>query len=313
MFTLFFENFNFILLSFCTSTVLTLIIERTCRRIGLMDWPGTRKMHQFPVPRMGGLAFFLTSFLFGAALSLRLPWELTAGAVIVFVGGFFDDVAIINTVLGKLFFQIPGALLFSCAVDLSYFHLGSLELVGIRFLVFAFLFFLTNAANLMDNMNGLTAGISLVITASLSTLTLLTLQNLPLALIEILVSSSLLGFAVRNFPSGKIYMGDQGSQFLGFFSSAISVLTIIELMKNKVGFAPWVPSVGIGLLFLIFFCDVFTVVWIRLSERRSPFVGDQCHLSHQLVRRGLTPVQAVIALVSVQALLAFLALTLLIS
>ena len=306
-----FEKLYLLLIPFLTSTALTLAIEKFCIRTGLMDRPGERKMQTQPVPRMGGLAIFATASIFALALSLPSPIVQSLGALIVFLGGMFDDVNENNSVAGKLIFQIPGGILFAAGCDLSMLAWGNGSLVIIRILIFAFVFFMTNAANLMDNMNGLAGGLCLLITATLSLITALILREPPFALLGLLICASILGFSVRNFPLGKIYMGDQGSQFLGFFCSSYAVLILLKFVSR--GTSQIVPQMGLllGALFFLFFLDVFSVVCIRLAEGRSPFVGDQCHLSHQLLRRGFSPTAAVLILFAVQTFISSLVLRLL--
>jgi UDP-GlcNAc:undecaprenyl-phosphate GlcNAc-1-phosphate transferase len=158
----------------------------------------------------------------------------------------------------------------------------------------------------MDNMNGLTAGLSIVIIGGISILAWSSYLDSYLVLLGILVSASILGFGMRNFPLGKIYMGDQGSQLLGFFVTAFAITVWLELFQKQI-----ISSIGQGillliLLFFLFFADVVTVVTIRLREGRSPFIGDQCHLSHQLVRRGFNATQSVLILIGINSCLAIL-------
>jgi UDP-GlcNAc:undecaprenyl-phosphate/decaprenyl-phosphate GlcNAc-1-phosphate transferase len=294
----------FLLFPFLTSTVLTLAIEKFCRRIGVMDLPGKRKMQKEPIPRMGGLAFFSCTLVFCLALALPTPWATAVGACIIFAGGFLDDLTPANSVSAKLAFQIPGALLFSMACDLSHLPFGNLGQFGIRLLIFAFVFFMTNAANLMDNMNGLAAGLSVIITLSISAFSFFRLHDPKFAWIGLIVGSTVLGFCVRNFPLGKIYMGDQGSQFLGYFTSSYGILALCKATELVTPVTVWQGAAGILLLFSLFFWDVTSVTVIRLSEGRSPFVGDQCHISHRLARRGLSPTQTVLRLIGVQIVLA---------
>ena len=284
------------------SLALTFGIEKTCVLIGLFDHPGERKMQKQPVPRMGGLGFLASALFFGLILSVHVPFNFVLGAVIVFIGGFYDDMKNSNTVVSKLVFQIPAALIFSVYTDLGYLGAMGPGVFLIRLLIFALVFFMTNAANLMDNMNGLTSGLSCLIILGLSAVALLS-EQFDLALLGVLVAMSVLGFLVRNFPFGKIFMGDQGSQFLGYFLAAFAILVLPSAFRGSHLEMIGETTLVVLLLFMLFFYDVFSVVMIRLKEKRSPFVGDQCHISHRLVRKGLTPTQAALFLQGVQGLI----------
>ena len=284
------------------SLALTFAIEKVCILIGLFDHPGERKMQKQPVPRMGGLGFLTSALLFGVLLSVHAPMSLVVGALVVFIGGFYDDMKNSNTVVSKLVFQIPAALIFAVFTDLDYLGATAPSLFLIRLLIFALVFFMINAANLMDNMNGLTSGLSSLIVLGLSAIALRS-GRLDLALMGALVATSVFGFLIRNFPSGKIFMGDQGSQFLGYFIAAFAVIVLPAAFRGSHLEMIGGTALVVLLLFMLFFYDVFSVVLIRLKEKRSPFVGDQCHISHRLVRRGLTPTQAALVLQAVQGLI----------
>ncbi len=299
-----------ILMPLLISTALTVCVEGFCRRFRIFDLPGERKMQVQPVPRLGGIAFFLTSAGFAGILSLVTHWTHLVGAVIVFVGGFIDDVHPANSVKAKLAFQIPGALLFALGCPLDQLAHGTIAMVLIRIAVFGFVFFMTNATNLMDNMDGLAGALSVIITGFLATLSFVVTRNPTFAFLGTLVAASTVGFLVRNFPTGRIYMGDQGSQFLGYFISSYAVLLFIHWagMNSQLTSFSFVPAALV--LFGLYLFDVMQVVIVRLSEKRSPFVGDQCHISHRLVKYGLTPKVAVLCLMGIQIILCALSLAL---
>ncbi len=290
-----------------TSAFLTVGIEGICHRLNLFDLPGERKMQVLPVPRLGGAAFFITSVIFAALFSLGTTFTHMMGAFVVFVGGFIDDVYPRNSVKGKLLFQIPAAIIFAYGCPIEFLVNHAWQAILLRVALFGFVFFMTNATNLMDNMDGLAAGTSVIILATLSALGLFQAHDLTFSLLGLLVAAATLGFLLRNFPSGKIYMGDQGSQFLGYFTSSYAILLFIKCAKldPKLGVMSFVIPAAI--LFGLFLYDVSLVVAIRVSEGRSPFVGDQCHVSHQLVRRGFSPRIAVLILLMIQMGLSILA------
>lgn len=294
------------LLPLLCSLALTLFVEKLCRRWGLYDHPGERKMQTVPIPRMGGFAFIFTASLFVWIFKIPIGLDFVFGAGLVFLGGLIDDMRSANAVLNKVAFQIPGALAFAVLTDLNYLHASSAAELAARGLIFIFIFFLINAANLMDNMNGLTAGLSMILFLGLSWTAALATHLTGLAGLGLLLAISVSGFYVRNYPFGRIYMGDQGSQFLGFALAAYAVMVIPRALGSEI-FAVFLGStISIAVLFFLFIFDVVSVVFIRLREGRSPFQGDQSHISHRLVRRGITPAYAVLILTGVQTVLTLL-------
>lgn len=290
------------------SWLMTISIERLCQRWSLMDMPGERKIHTQPVPRMGGLSFFVLPTLAAVLWSLDVPLEIGAGALIAFAGGLYDDLRPANSASVKLMFQIPAALVFAALVPLYELGLSPSLAFTCRFVAFGFVLFVTNAANLMDNMNGLTSGLALIVLFPLVLMAYFLESTLQWPLIFLAVT--VLGFYVRNFPAGHIYMGDQGSQLLGFTLSAAAVSLVPHALGNQ-----GVEMFGKTLLVLfalfgLFIADVVCVVVTRLRLRKPVWQGDQNHLSHRLARTGLGPVKAVVILSLGQGALALLSLAL---
>ena len=264
--------------SFIGSLTLCLAVEKYAPRLGLMDLPGHRKLQSRPVPRAGGLAIFFIFFLAQMFIGSFETFLLWSGALFVYAGGLYDDRRPHNSVFMKLIFQLTGVLL---AGGQFYFYenlSGPLTLVCC-----GFVFLMINSFNLMDNMNGLTAGMSLLIAACLSLMGLVSpLETMPLA-------GALLGFLSRNFPSGKIFLGDQGSQFLGYWTSAVVLRALAHKMGPVIGVEEFLICVGfLGLMFLPFIFDTFLVIFIRIRNGVSIMKGDQNHFSHHLLRRGFT-------------------------
>jgi UDP-GlcNAc:undecaprenyl-phosphate GlcNAc-1-phosphate transferase len=287
-------------MAFVGSFAATLLVEWSCRALQLFDNPSHRKIHKLPVPRLGGIAFFVIP----AILSFWIPMQFTAtlflGAFIVYVGGFYDDLNPANSALVKLAFQVPAAFIFAFTLPLEFLEASIPVLIILRILMGGYVLFMINAANLMDNMNGLTSGLSilwLLGLAFLGTQTATTLLMIPALLV---MAASVLGFYLRNFPWGKIYMGDQGSQLLGYMNAAMSLLVIPRLVQGNAGTVIGVSMIVILLFSLVFVVDVFTVTFIRLKEGRPVWQGDQSHLSHQLVRRGFSQTKSALILSGLQ-------------
>ncbi len=284
-------------LALSTSVLSCLLLERFAHHLNLMDHPGERKYQTKPVPRAGGLAIFsailICSFIF------RIKWDpfFLMGFALIYSGGLYDDLRTENTVIKKLFFQISGALVGTAGLLSSL----NLELGGYYILLavssFTLIVLMSNSFNLMDNINGLTAGLSLIICISFYFFNFIDITML------LVISGSLTGFLFRNFPSGKIFLGDQGSQGLGYALSWIAINGVLNKKEMDLSIAtfPWAFAVLL-MIFLVFFTDTLSVIYIRTKNKVSIFKGDQNHLSHKLVKSGLNKTNAVLFLFAAQTI-----------
>jgi UDP-GlcNAc:undecaprenyl-phosphate GlcNAc-1-phosphate transferase len=280
-----------------------------CRRIGLLDDPGHRKTHVEPTPLAGGLAVFtgLAIPLAVAALALhwggldagtvatlshgydRRGWQLgalVAGALAMVALGWADDRYELRPA-GKFIGQVAVALLVALSgVRITLFvpNMAFSYAVTILWIVT-----LTNALNFLDNMNGLCAGLG-VIGAFFFALKAAIGGQFLVALMAFLVVGALAGFLPYNFPRASSFLGDAGSQLIGYLLSVLAILPHFYSQAN-----PTVTAVLNPLLILaIPLADLVWVVALRWRAGRPFYVGDTNHLSHRLVRRGCSPTQAVL-------------------
>jgi UDP-GlcNAc:undecaprenyl-phosphate GlcNAc-1-phosphate transferase len=304
-------------LSFC----LTLLIRRTSTRIGFLDHPGERKAHARPVPYGGGVGIYLSVAvpLVAAALAVLCckawgrPWWVPAGiydAVEVhFVGVVRKLPQLFAMLAGGLVIVLLGLiddrkklgpalkLLVQAAVAVG------LAAVGIRVTVFlhsellgaaltvAWIVVITNAFNFMDNMDGLSAGVALIIAVIFLAVSAASGQ-LFIAAALLPFIGALAGFLPFNCSPASIFMGDAGSLFLGYFLSVLSVLFTFYSGET----ASFRPIALPLIIFAVPMYDSISVTLIRLREGRSLFSGDRRHLSHRLVELGLTERLAVAAI-----------------
>lgn len=280
-----------------TASLLTCLwLEKHSHRLGLMDAPGERKLQVQPVPRSGGMVIFLAYAL--ASLVGQLPHPpllFLLGAAVIYLGGLYDDLVPFNSVRVKVLFQVAAATLATVGLASTW----SLPLVAIL-LGWCFLFLMVNSFNLMDNMNGVTAGMAAVIFTGLA---VLDMMPGPLT---VLLLGAIAGFLLRNFPRGKIFLGDQGSQLLGYLATGHALLALAPHLATGPEQDPHGWKLGIGLLscfFLPFVADTLLVIVIRYRAGRPIMKGDQSHLAHQCVRAGLSTVTAPLLLVGLHALI----------
>lgn len=290
------------------------------RRVGAVDKPDPRKVHQTPVPRLGGLAIFGTVMLvMGLAAGLapgiweRGPWPAVfVGALIVYLLGFTDDV---NGLSPALKFAVQGCAAFaavSSGLVLERIYvpgLGDLALgrLGPPLTIF-WIVGVTNAFNLIDGLDGLAGGLGFI--AAFAFFTLAGPNDPGVGVVSAALAGALAGFLRYNFHPARIFMGDSGSLFVGYLLACLAVRT--SWGENSVGFAIPVLVVAVPLL------DTATAMGRRyvaavarrgraaLFEPKVMFQPDRGHIHHRLLDCGLTQRQAVSVLYLLAALLAAL-------
>ncbi|MEA4955200.1 MAG: MraY family glycosyltransferase [Pseudoflavonifractor sp.] len=292
--------------AFLIALIITPVVRNLAVKIGAVDVPKDgRRMHDHPIPRMGGLAIFF-GFLLSTLLFVPMTPSLRGmllGGVIIVVLGIFDDIYALGAKL-KLVVQIVVALIavFSgnLITDLSnpnvfsanlYWHLGWLSVPITVLWIVA----MTNAVNLIDGLDGLACGVS-----SISSLTLLVIALLVgepyVALLVAALAGGCLGFLPYNMNPAKIFMGDTGSTFLGYVLAVISVQGLFK-MYTLISFV--VP-------FLLFGLPIFDTCFAfirRIAHGQSPMHADRSHVHHRLIDMGLSQKQAVAVLYVITAIL----------
>ena len=270
-------------------------------RIGMIDQPEERKVHRRPVPRMGGAAIFLAVIVAAIILGRRYKFtqfgSILIGATGVSFLGLVDDRWGVRPIV-KMIGQILAALLlYATGVFVGTFHHPALNLLT----TVLWVGYITNAINLLDNMDGLAGGVAAIAAAFFALMCSFSGQYLVGAL-AIAVLGACLGFLFYNLNPASIFMGDSGSLFLGFMLAA----TGIKLrFPEGVTFVTWmVPVLVMGLPIF----DTALVIVSRLRRGLNPLTTPgQDHTSHRLVAAGLTPREAVLTLYVVSFILGLLA------
>ncbi len=305
-----------------------------CRRIGLVDDPGHRKLHQAPIPLAGGLAVLtglLAPLLVGLGLLqfprllelLSLPTSTIPAADLLQYGfehrgrqlftillsalgmaavGLLDDQYELRPArkfAGQCFFALVTALAgirITLFIDNVWFSYGITVL---------WILTLTNAFNFMDNMNGLCAGISLVAAWCIS-LAAMTQGHYLVASIAFVIAGAILGFLPYNVPRATAFLGDTGSHLLGYLLAVLAILPHFYSRENPRSWAVLSPL----LILAVPLVDLVWVVLLRWYLGKPFYIGDTNHLSHRLVRCGLNPTLAVLLLCLGGAIMGGLALLL---
>lgn len=274
-------------------------------RFSIMDAPGERKVHQVPIPRVGGIAFAVGAF---ASLLWWAPkddttWSILLGGAMILGFGVWDDRANLGYRI-KLVGQLAAAL--------TVILIGGIRFESIPFLLDAelpmwigipvtvlFLVAVSNAVNLTDGLDGLAGGLSFLTLCGIAYLAYLS-NNTTVLLLTVPFLGGVLGFLRYNTYPARIFMGDGGSQLLGFM---MGVLAILLTNATSGPFSPVLALFLLGLPFL----DTLGVAVQRLVEGRSPFIGDRKHVHHKLMTAGLSHYEAVTAIYAIQAAMVGLA------
>lgn len=295
------------------STALIPIIRQISYRYGFVSAPREDRWHRKPTPRIGGVAIyvaFASSILVALIFKNETGWErlgLLGVSSTMFFMGLYDDFKQISPQT-KLLGQILAAsvvILLGYTTDFFTPKISNSIVAQIPNIILTFLWLvgITNAINLLDNMDGLAGGITLVAALILSYFFWRAGDDM-LLWISLALAGSILGFLVYNFPPASIFMGDSGSMFLGF---TLAVLAIARQPQASNVFAVLgVPT----LIFILPILDTILVASTRILRGESPVQGGRDHTSHRLVAFGLTERQTVLILIGIALLSGTLAIML---
>lgn len=291
-----------LILCFIASIIFTPVVKKFAIAIGATDKPNARKVHQKIMPRLGGLAIYI-SFIIGF-LILRpsdpdfsvLP--IIIGSLIIIITGVLDDrfelsakVKLIGqllaagvVVLGGIQLQFINIPFIDQELNFGYFSipLTILWIVGI-----------TNAINLIDGLDGLAAGVSSIALITISVMAIL-MGNVFVTSMGLILLGSTLGFLVYNFHPAKIFMGDTGALFLGFMISVLSLLGF----KNITIFSLIVPIIILG----VPISDTFFAIIRRFVHKQPLSAPDKSHLHHCLLNLGYSHRQTVLIIYGIAAM-----------
>lgn len=304
------------LLAFITSFVLTPYTIKIARKIGAVDVPkDERRMHTKAMPKFGGPAIiigFLVSTIY-LIISSSIEGSLSifgienyfikllgflGGVIVLSIFCFFDDIKGIHA-LTKLTGQVIAAsIIVACGIRIDYFNLpfleGNIMLSNIFSIVLTmgWIVGITNAINLIDGLDGLSSGISIISCVSL--LIIFALNGSPLIAIIMITAlvGALSGFLPFNFNPAKTFIGDIGSNFIGF---TLSVVSILGIAKTATAFVVVLPIIVLGLPIF----DTLSAIVRRLIKGKSlkaVFKADKGHLHHKLIEKGFTQKEAVLLL-----------------
>jgi UDP-GlcNAc:undecaprenyl-phosphate GlcNAc-1-phosphate transferase len=277
------------------------LLARYAAKWGIVDQPGVRKVHEAPVPRIGGIAMALAAFL-AAFIAIDLQpsdrWFLFAAAILVAFGASDDryDLDYRVKFIGQ--FLAVGIVAFAGDVQIRAITLDDRIMlpawISMPLTVF-FLIGITNAVNLADGLDGLAGGTTFLCLCAVALLSSLGDHNAGTGLC-LAFAGAILGFLRFNTYPASVFMGDAGSQLLGF---TIGVLSI----RATQSFSSQVSAAIPILLLAIPILDTLSVMVQRIGEGRSPFSADKNHIHHKLLALGFSHHEAVMVIYALQAAL----------
>ncbi len=291
------------LLAFAVAGLLAWLVvpftDRLARRVGAIDYPGERSIHELPTPALGGLGILAGVLVAGV---LFLPWEpqyraILAGALVITAVGAIDDVKDLPAGLKLLGQTIASVIPVAAGVKVGNFTLpfigrvepGKVDLfelplvgevdLGFVLTVIGFVAVI-NVVNLIDGVDGLAAGVCAISAATLGVIAL-SLDRFAAGVLAALTSGSALGFLRHGFPPASTFMGDSGSNLLGYLLAAVAVQ---GALKTNAIVALLFPLLVLALPIL----DTGFVVAKRLKYGRPVYKADRWHFHHRMANIGFS-------------------------
>lgn len=288
-----------LIVCFIISILITPLIKKLAVSIGATDMPNQRKVHQSTMPRLGGLAIFI-SFILG----MFILHPVNPASIAILIGSFI----IVFTGICDDLFELSAKykLLGQLVAAFSVVFLGDLQVIFINLpfgghLEFGYLSIpitilwivgITNAINLIDGLDGLAAGVSSIALVTISGMALIQ-GNMFVVAVGTIVLMGTLGFLYHNFHPASIFMGDTGALFLGFIISVLSLLGY----KNVTFISFIIPVIILG----VPISDTFFAIMRRIINKQPLSAPDKSHLHHCLLRLGYTHRQTVLLIYAMAA------------
>lgn len=260
------------------------LVIRLAYRLGAIDQPDKRKVHQTAMPRMGGLAIF-SAFIIVMLLLVKVSGPFTGiviGASLVFIVGLLDDIYQLSPWVKLLGQIIAASVAIYCGVIIHFVNNPFDGMLALGYLsiplTFLWIVGITNAINLIDGLDGLAAGVSSIAALTMGVVALMQGQPMVAITAFVLVAATL-GFLPYNFHPARTFMGDSGSNFLGF---TLACLAVTGVAKSTAVISLLLPIVILGIPIF----DTFFAIFRRIYKKAPIFMPDKDHLHHRLLKLG---------------------------
>ena len=309
------------ILAFVVAFVATPYTIKIARKVGAVDIPkDERRMHKKSMPKFGGpaviLGFLVSTIYLLIVMSMEQSINLFSfeeygkkllgfliGIGIITAFCVVDDIKTIKP-LTKLVGQLLAAIVAVVAgiridgITLPFLNFPEIHQVTSIILTIAWIIIVTNAINLIDGLDGLSSGISVISAVSLLIIFVLNGSSMVSIVLIAALAGALVGFLPFNFSPAKTFIGDTGSNFLGF---ALAIISILGSAKTYTAAVIVLPLIVLG---LPIFDTVFAIIrrMIRGKSKKAVFKADKGHLHHKLVARGYNQKQAVLILYGISAI-----------
>ena len=292
-------------ISLVSSFILTFPVKKLAIKIGAVDFPNYRKIHTKVTPRIGGVSIFLGALLGGLYLHPHhehLP-EIVLGAFVIIITGILDDRFDIRPIVKLTGQLIAASFLISDGLIIERITLPFIGMIDLGFasvlITVLWVVGITNAINLIDGLDGLATGVSTIALSSMLVMAIIDSQVFAAMLCVVIIGANL-GFLYHNFYPAKIYMGDTGSNFLGYM---IAVVSIVGLFKNVALFSFIIPVI---VLAVPIFDTLFAIVR-RILNKESIMKPDSKHIHYQLLSFGYSHRKTVLIIYIFSALFGLMA------
>ncbi|MCI1276419.1 MAG: undecaprenyl/decaprenyl-phosphate alpha-N-acetylglucosaminyl 1-phosphate transferase [Pediococcus acidilactici] len=294
------------------SAILTPFVRRIAFKIGAVDKPNARRVNKVPMPTMGGLAIFL-AFNFSLFFLLRnqIPnpqfYGIFFGECIIMLTGIIDDIFELKPsqkMIGILLAAL--AVYWFAEVQMTTLTLPFIGIVHLRWfslpITLIWIAAITNAINLLDGLDGLATGVTIIalFTTGFTGLFFLPSTNIYIVIMIFTLVAAEVGFLPYNFFPARIYLGDTGALFIGFMIAVFS----LSGLKNATFISVLIPVMILG----VPLTDTIYAILRRLLNKQSIAHADKRHLHHRLMQMGLTHRQTVLVIYGISMIFSFIAL-----
>lgn len=308
-------KFEIIVCLFATmiiSAVLTPFIRKLAFRCGAIDSPNKRRMNKVPMPTLGGLAIFAaytvaTMFLLRKQMPTQQLYGMFIGQVIIIITGIIDDILVLKPrqkVFGISLASL--AVYFLGNVQMSNLSIPFIGMVNLGWLslpvTWIWILAITNAVNLIDGLDGLATGVSIIAltTMGITGMFFLNVGNIYVSIMIFALVAACMGFLPYNFFPARIYLGDTGSLFIGFMISMFS----LSGLKNATFITVIIPVIILG----VPITDTIYAILRRMLNKEPIMHADKRHLHHRLMQIGLTHRQTVLVIYGIALIFSFISL-----
>lgn len=293
------------------SAILTPFIRKLAFLVGAEDRPNKRRVNKIPMPTIGGLAIFIaytftTMILLRNQMPTKILWGMYGGEFIIILTGVIDDIfelkprqKVLGISIAALWvYFFAGIRMTKITLPFMTLNLGILSLP----ITWIWILAITNAINLIDGLDGLATGVSIIAltTIGITGMFFLNVGNIFVSIMIFALVAACIGFLPYNFYPARIYLGDTGALFIGFMISCFSLFGL----KNATFITVLIPVMILG----VPITDTVYAIFRRLLNKEPISHADKMHLHHRLMQIGLTHRQAVLVIYGIALIFSFIAL-----